>query len=669
MCGLAGAVALRSSAVMIGRDDLAAMVGAVSHRGPDESGMYLDERAALGHARLSIVDPEAGQQPMSDDRGTRWVVFNGEIFNHVELRAELEGLGHRFRTRSDTEVVVRAFDEWADEAFARFNGQFAIAIWDVASRRLTLARDRYGIVPLYLCEHDGRLLFASEVRAIFAADPGVTRAFDPVGLSETFTFWASVAPQTVFAGVTELEPGHVRTFSEAGVTDISIPGPGRSGGIPPMSFEDAASLVRARLEEAVRLRVVRSDVPVGCYLSGGLDSSLIAALARRATRGVFRTFSIRFEDPRYDESQWQRLMVERLDADHTEVLVSRADIADAFPSAVHHAERPVLRSAPAPMFLLSRAVRDAGIKVVLTGEGADEMFGGYDLFREAAVRRAWGRHPTSAMRPRLLERLYPYLDRSPASQRAMAMEYLGRDRQRWQEPGFGHQVRWRSTSAVQRLFGRAVREGAASVNVRERLLATLPATFGEWPALAQDQYLEVRTLLSGYLLSSQGDRMLMAHGVEGRFPFLDPGVVEVADALPGSFKLRGLDEKRILKHAAMGVVPDDIVRRTKRPYRAPDAVAFAGAERPAWVDHVLAPSSISDAGVFDTTAVARLWAKCRQEASSGRLSNADDMALLGVLSTGLLHESHIASKPERVEPQGLRTLIDRTAIAVVPATT
>jgi asparagine synthase (glutamine-hydrolysing) len=244
----------------------------------------------------------------------------------------------------------------------------------------------------------------------------------------------------------------------------------------------------------------------------------------------------------------------------------------------------------------------------------------------------------------------------------MAMEYLGRDRERWAEPGFGHQVRWRATAALQRLFTPAMRERANSVDVRERLLGSVPDGFGGWAPLSQDQYLEVRTLLSAYLLSSQGDRMLMAHGVEGRFPFLDPAVVCAADSFPATYKLRGLDEKRVLKAAASGVLPEAIIRRDKRPYRAPDAVAFATEPRPAWIDRVLAPSSVEAAGVFDPTAVDRLWAKCRRSAGVSRLSNTDDMALLGVLSTGLLYESHIAFAPAELAPHRPRTVIDRTRV-------
>jgi asparagine synthase (glutamine-hydrolysing) len=439
--------------------------------------------------------------------------------------------------------------------------------------------------------------------------------------------------------------------------------PGTGRGAFAGSLEDAVREVRDALEEAVRLRMLRADVPVGSYLSGGLDSSLVAALGRRVKGDRFCTFSIRFEDAEYDETPYQRSVAALIGSDHREVLVRRSDIADAFPAVVLHAERPLLRTAPAPLFLLSRLVRDSGIKVVLTGEGADEMFGGYDLFREGKVRRFWGRQPASSLRPLLLERLYPYLARSPVAQRAMAREFFGKGRESWRAAGFAHQTRWQPTAALQRLFTPDQRRDAQRVDVVVRLLAALPAEFPDWDPLAQDQYLETRTLLSGYLLSSQGDRMLMAHSVEGRFPFLDADVVELANSLPASYKLRGLDEKHVLKRAAAGLVPDEVVRRSKQPYRAPDALSFVGATSPAWVAEVLRPAAVADAGVFDPGAVERLWKKCTAS-GAGQFSNADNMALVGVVSTGLLHEEMVRRAPSRDATMSFRTVIDRAPAGV-----
>ncbi|MEZ4408032.1 MAG: asparagine synthase (glutamine-hydrolyzing) [Polyangiales bacterium] len=560
MCGIAGVVDLTGHRGPAPRELLRAMVKSLNHRGPDEHGMYRDERAALGHARLSIIDLASGQQPMSNEDGTVWVVFNGEVFNHVELRAELTEKGHTFRTRSDTEVIVHAWEEWGVESFARFNGQWAIALWDAPRGELVLCRDRLGIRPLYLQESGGRLRFASEVKAIFA-DPEVPRAFDPRGIEETFTFWASRPPTSVFAGVTELRPGTARVYHRDGSwTERAYWSPRFARVLPresrepeTLTLDAAVEGLRERLEAASALRMLRADVPVGAYLSGGIDSSYIAWLARRAITGTFHTFSLRFEDAEYDETPFQRLMADALGTTHHEVVATRGDIADAFPDVVWHAERPILRTGPAPLFLLSKLVRDEGLKVVLTGEGSDEVLGGYDIFREAKVRRYWAREPDSKTRPRLFERLYPYLSRSPAAARGMALQFWARGLDRASEPTFSHGPRWSSAQALQRYFS-ADWKGRAESDPRpapvDALVASLPEDFTRWDPLCQAQYLEMVTLLDPYILASQGDRMLMAHSVEGRFPFLDVNVVEFAGQMPARFKLSGLDEKHVLKRAA-----------------------------------------------------------------------------------------------------------------------
>jgi asparagine synthase (glutamine-hydrolysing) len=637
MCGVAGIVALQPNAAPPAREALLRMAGALSHRGPDEVGIHRDAVAGLAHARLSIIDLATGQQPMADALGTTWLVFNGEIFNYVELRNELAALGHRFRTRSDTEVILHAWHAWGERAFERFNGQWAVALWDAVARRLVVARDPTGICPLYLCEHAGHLYFASEVKAIFAANAAIPRAFDPAGLEQTFTFWSVVPPQSVFKGIAELKPGHLRIYRDGTVAEKAfwLPSYGGFSG----SLQDAVESVRSAVEDATRLRILRADVPVGSYLSGGLDSSLVAALGRRFAGERFQTFSLRFADAEYDETPYQRLLAQHIGSEHHEVVVSRGDIADAFPQVIRHAERPILRTAPAPLYALSSLVRRHGIKVVLTGEGADEMFGGYDLFREGKVRRFWARQPGSLRRPRLLERLYPYLARSPVAQQAMARQFFGRNLAAHGSPGFAHDTRWQTTAALQRLLSPAMRTGR---DAPAELLADLPSQFASWTPLAQDQYLECRTLLAGYLLSSQGDRMLMAHSVEGRFPFLDPNVISLANSLPDAYKLKVLDEKHVLKRVAAGDVPAEILARKKQPYRAPDAAALIDAP---YVDELLSERALRESGVFEAKPVVQLLRKCRAR-RHGPFSNADNMALVGVLSTQLLHRQLIAGQPE-----------------------
>jgi asparagine synthase (glutamine-hydrolysing) len=661
MCGIAGLVSRYAGAPAPTLEQLGAMAGALRHRGPDEFGIYRDQRAGLAHARLSIIDLSTGQQPLANEDETLWVAFNGEIFNYLELRAELEALGHRFRTRSDTEVIVHAYEAWGAAAFSRFNGQWAVALWNEPDGSLILARDPFGVRPLYICEHRGVLYFASEVKAIFAASESIPRAFDPRGIDEVFTFWTTVAPQTVFAGISELPPGCVRVYRGDRIDETFAYEPAfptDDGDAFPGSLDDAVVAVRSALEDATSLRMLRADVPVGSYLSGGLDSSLIAALGLRAKGAQFSTFSLRFADAEYDETEFQRLMARHLGSDHHEVLVSRRDIADVFPTVIAHTERPILRTAPAPLFLLSRLVHQAGIKVVLTGEGADEMFAGYDLFREASVRRFWARQPESTWRPALFERLYPYLQRSPVAQQAMARQFFGLQLERAGEPGYGHEPRWRGAAAQRRFFSSDLQAAVAGLDVRGDLLAALPARFRDWSPLARDQYLEVRTLLSGYLLSSQGDRMLMANSVEGRFPFLDRRVAALAESLPPRYKLRTLDEKHVLKRAARGLVPEDVLARTKQPYRAPDALSFAG-EGIEWIDEVASERALADAGVFAPVAARQLIGKCRALAARGQFSNADNMAVVGILSAQLVHEQFIRRRPAGGPDVALRTVVDR----------
>jgi asparagine synthase (glutamine-hydrolysing) len=661
MCGIAGILARSDGAAPPSRETLSRMAGNLRHRGPDEFGIYRQGRVGLAHARLSIVDIVSGQQPLGSEDGTSWVVFNGEVFNYVELRQELAELGHRFRTQSDTEVVVHAYDEWGDDAFRRFNGQFAIALWNEKQKTLALARDPLGICPLYMMDHGGSVFFASEVKAIFAADPTIPRAFDPIGIAQLFTFWTVVPPESVFAGVEELPPGHVRTYGPQGKKEHAYwqpRYPEGSRGTFRGTVEDAAHEVRAALGRATSLRMLRADVPVGSYLSGGLDSSIVAALGLHAKGAGFATFSLRFEDAEYDETPHQRRMVDAIGSDHREIVVSRRDIAEAFPDVVRQAERPILRTAPAPLFLLSRLVRQSGIKVVLTGEGADEMFAGYDIFREAKVRRFWARQPSSSCRPLLIDRLYPYLARSPVSQRKIARQFFGKNLADARAPGFSHDIRWQAASSLMRLLSEDLRGALAARDVRAEFLSALPPEFSRWTLLSQDQYLEIRTLLSGYLLSAQGDRMLMANSVEGRFPFLDPEVIELANSLPPSYKLHVLDEKHVLKRAARGMIPESIIARTKQPYRAPDALSFVDEERPSYVDEMMSARAVAAAGVFEPSAVAQLWDKCRRRGGESQFSNADNMAVVGVLSTQLLFEG-LVRRPCEVDLPTLGTVIEK----------
>ncbi len=633
MCGICGTVDLFSPPDL---ELLRAMISRLSHRGPDGHGYFRDQHAALGHTRLSIIDTVGGGQPLCNEDGQVWVSFNGEIFNYVELRAQLQERGHYFRTESDTEVIVHAWEEWAESCFERFNGQWALAIWDRRHERLVLARDRMGVRPLYFHRHGPRLSFASEVKAIFA-DPVVSRRFDPVGLDQTMTYWSTVAPRTIFEGVEQLPPGHLAVFDRDGLRAVpywtpSFPARGHETN---HDVEGNAGELRERLIEAVRLRFLRSDVPVAAYLSGGIDSAVSAAVMARYTQAPLHTFSLRFEDEEFDEGSYQRAMVNQLGAQHREVVVSATDIAGAFPEVVRHTETPILRAAPVPMFLLSQLVRDSGFKVVMTGEGADEVLGGYDLFREARVRQFWERDPGSTKRTRAAELLYPWLARSPGQTPALARSFFGRNLDA-ADPALSHRPRWDSTSAIKAMASEGLRRDLSSGDGAD-LISSMPGAQAGWDPLSRAQWLERATLLPGYILASQGDRMLMANSVEGRFPFLDRDVVSFADGLPAWQKLFGLEEKYILKRAFADLVPNSILRRPKQPYRSPDAACFFAGQPPDWIGEVTSREALVDAGVFDPLKVQLLLDKCAR--TRGRsMSNTDNMRLLAVLSTQLTYQ-------------------------------
>lgn len=637
MCGICGIVSTGPP------PDLALlrrMTGRLGHRGPDGNGYYRDHHAALGHTRLAIIDTAGGAQPLCNQDETVWITFNGEIFNYVELGEELRRRGHVFRTASDTEVVVHAWEEWGEQCFTRFNGQWALALWDRREQRLVLSRDRLGVRPLFYTRTPDGILFASEVKALFA-DPTVERAFDAVGLDQTFTYWSTVAPRTVFHGVEQVAPGHYVVLDRGGLRTaaywrISFPEPGRE---PEQDLRTTAEALREKLVEASRLRFLRSDVPVGAYVSGGLDSSITTAAVARHTEAPLHTFSLRFSDSEYDEGHYQKQISAQLGTQHEDVVVSPTQIAEVFPDVIRHTETPVLRAAPAPLFLLSRLVRDSGYKVVVTGEGADEVLAGYDIFREASVRLFWTRDPQSARRARAAELLYPWMARSPGRMPAFARSFFGRNLDPT-DPALSHRPRWDSTRALQGLLTAGLRAEIDRGGTPD-VVSAMPLESERWDPLGRGQWLEMTTLLPGYILASQGDRMMMAHSVEGRFPFLDPEVVALANALPAWHKLFGLEEKYVLKRAFADLVPDEILRRPKQPYRAPDAASFFGPDRPDWVREVTSERAVRDAGVFDPGLVSGLMAKC--ERTSGlNLGNTDNMRALAVLSTQLTHESFVA---------------------------
>jgi asparagine synthase (glutamine-hydrolysing) len=638
MCGIAGFVG-RPGPDADDRALLQDMIAAIGHRGPDATGIAAGDGYGFAHARLSIIDVASGQQPMASADGRFTVTFNGEIFNYIELAEELAARGHRFRTRSDTEVILEAYRAWGEDCVKHFNGDFAFALWDAPRRRLFAARDRMGVRPLFHTTRKGCTYFASEVKALVAV-PGVDAELDLVALDQIFTFWFPLAPRTPFKGIDEVPPGHTLTVEDGRVAvkpywSLAFPQADDLAGYDGRSEPAIRDELRELLVDATRLRL-RSDVPVGAYLSGGLDSSIVTAAVNAIRPDRLRTFSVTFDSAEFDETPFQESMVRALGTDHASIRCAAGDIGADFPAVIRATERPILRTAPAPLFKLSGLVRDQGYKVVLTGEGADEVFAGYDIFKEAKIRRFIASDPSSAWRPLLLRKLYPYLPRLQGQSQRYLEAFFATRSDEIGDPLFSHLPRFRTTAAAKVFYSEETRRALAGYDALADLRERLPADFAWWHPLNQAQYLECVHLMPGYILSSQGDRVAMAHAVEGRFPFLDHRVVEFAARIPPRLKLRGLREKHILREAFADLLPAEIGNRPKQPYRAPDAPSFLGDGAPDWVAEELAPARLAETGVFAPAAVARLRAK----GAAGRATGfKDNVALVGILSTQLWHRN------------------------------
>jgi asparagine synthase (glutamine-hydrolysing) len=647
MCGIVGIHPLKQASP-VPQAVLRQMLGTVRHRGPDQFGLYLfqDERSSIGfgHARLSIIDLTTGQQPLCNEDGTLWITFNGEIYNYRELRRELKQAGHRFATQSDTEVILHLYEQFGVDCVHHLNGQFAFAIWDEQAHTLFLARDRVGIRPLFYTIDNNQLIFASEMKAILAAQ-NTPPTLDFKTLDQIFTYWSPLSPKTIFQNIQSLPPGQWMLVQEGKITiepywQPDFPTSRSDNG---QTLSAAAAKLRHLLTQATKLRL-RADVPVGAYLSGGLDSSTIAALLYHDIGQKLETFSIAFADSAFDESSFQQQMASYLGTEHHVITCTHADVGRAFPDVIWHSETPILRTSPVPLFLLSRFVQNSGIKVVLTGEGADEFLGGYSIFKEALIRRFWARQPDSANRPLLLKKLYSYVQN--LNNPAYLKKFFGYRLGDVTEPGYSHLLRWRNGARHRRLFDTAVLAELGNAQSPEM---PLPTNFSQWSPLAQAQYLEISIFMAEYLLSAQGDRMAMAHSIEGRFPFLDPHVITFCNQLPSDFKLRGLHEKHILKRAVRDLLPEAIWQRQKRPYRAPIHRSFFPDERPLeWVAELLSPKQIEAAGCFNPLAVQALLKKLTRFGSLGEI---DDMALAGILSTQLVWHQFIA-QPRTSQPIG-----------------
>ncbi len=481
------------------------MLRSISYRGPDESGIYNSPIATIGNVRLSIIDIESGQQPLSDLSGRFWIVFNGEIFNYKELRYELERNGKTLKTHSDTEVLVQLYAMYGKNCLNKLNGQFAFAIWDNKEEELFLARDRVGIRPLFYNITNGVFSFASEIKSLFQQE-SVSRELMSESIAQIFTFWTAITPNTPFRNILELSPGHCLVFNRKGLKTERYWQLMINNGFANISLNEAKEQFDELFSSAVRLRL-RADVEVAAYLSGGLDSSATVAYIKKIEPGILNTFSIGFAEKDFDETSYQKEAVKYLHTNHKSINCTSEAIAGYFPKVVWHSETPLMRTAPTPMLILSKLVRDNNIKVVITGEGSDEMLAGYDIFREARIRRFWASQPGSAIRPLLLKKIYSDIPHLRNANPGILKMFFGYKLDDIENPFYSHLLRWNNSNHIKKHLSDDLKEYLTDYSPLNELSEKLPDGFDNWDDLAKAQWLETTIFMSGYLLSSQGDRM------------------------------------------------------------------------------------------------------------------------------------------------------------------
>jgi asparagine synthase (glutamine-hydrolysing) len=578
MCGI---VALLSEEGPIDRDALDAATRSLHHRGPDARRCWVsaDGLAGLGHARLSIIDLSTGDQPLSNEDGSIHAVVNGEFYDFERIRRELEDRGHRFATGSDSELVLHLYEEHGLAFVDHLRGEFAFVLRDDRRRRLVAGRDRFGIKPLVYAKQGRTLCLASEAKALFAA--GLPACWDRASFFDAAGMLTPRQDRTLFAGVHQVPPGHLLVAEDGRVEvrrywDFHYP---RTADVAARSDEECAEAFAAALDEAVRLRL-RADVPVGCYLSGGIDSCAVLGLAMRHCTTPIRTFTLAFDRPEYDESAIAREMAELVGAEFHSLPLRQSDLAEHFGDAIFHAETLCLNAHGVAKFVLSRAVREAGYKVVLTGEGSDEILGGYPPFRRDMLL-----HDNDGQDPALVAEMLAQLEKANPVSHGLLLP----DGQQLSLDGvrevLGFAPSWMEAYGstgfkVHRLFSG---EFAAEHAGRDPFRAMLDGLDVEGqlagrPPVHQALYLWGKTQLPNYVLAMLGDRMEMAHSVEGRVPFLDHHVVELVRSLPVSQKIRGVTEKYVLREALRPVLTPTVYARHKHPFTSPP-VALAPEER------------------------------------------------------------------------------------------
>jgi asparagine synthase (glutamine-hydrolysing) len=636
MCGIAG---FFSRHLPMSEAVLQRATKSLYHRGPDGQRHWMSEdgKVGLGHSRLSIIDLTTGDQPIASEDGRTRIVVNGEFYGYEAIQRELEGSGHQLRTRSDSEIALHLYEDLGTQCLHRLRGEFAFVLWDETHRTIFAARDRFGIKPLFYAFHKGTLYFASEVKALFAA--GVPARWDAESVYHSVEFGGHQA-RTLFDGVFQVPPGHYLIATDKHIQlhqywDFNYPRADHS--MPQRSDADYAAEFRHALEEAVRIRL-RADVPVGCYLSGGLDSCAVLGFAAKHHPGSIRAFTLTFDRAEYDEGEIAKEMAARAGAQFFPIPIRQDDLADHFADAISQSETFCFNAHGVAKYLLSRAVRDAGYKVVLTGEGSDEILGGYPHFRrDMLLYNAQGQDPD------VVASLLQELDKNnPVSRGLLLPDGKAGPLERvksllgfvpsWVEAFSARAVKMRGLLSRTFLKAFGEREGFqpffGEIDVRGQLIGRDP--------LHQSLYVWAKTGLPGYILTMLGDRMEMAHSVEGRVPFLDHHLVEVIRSQPVNQKIRGMTEKFVLREAARDVITDTVYRRQKHPFLSPPATLNPEKRLSVFVQDTLRGSALGSMPFFDQKKVVDLLDRLDTMDEGSRVAN--DQVLMTVVSACVLHE-------------------------------
>jgi asparagine synthase (glutamine-hydrolysing) len=636
MCGIVGIFSRREP---IAEGRLQHATRSLFHRGPDGQRHWMsrDRRVGLGHARLSIIDLTTGEQPIASEDGLTHLVANGELYGYEAIQRELEQAGHELRTRSDSEIALHLYEDLGPQCLHRLRGEFAFIVWDEKHRTLFAARDRFGIKPLFYAFHNETLYLASEVKALFAA--GVPARWDADSVAQSIEFGGHQT-RTLFDGVFQVPPGHYliatdKHFQLVSYWDFNYPLAAEQ--TRRRSDADCIAEFRHVLEEAVRLRL-RADVPVACYLSGGLDSCAVLGLAARHRTDPVRAFTLSFDRAEYDEEPQAREMAAKAGAEFVPIPIRQDDLAEHFADAIVQSETFCVNAHGVAKYLLSRAVRDAGFKVVMTGEGSDEILGGYAHFRrDMLLYNADGQDPAA------VSLLMKELEQSNGPSRGLllphgdAVPLVGVKRL------LGFLPSWIETFAARSLKMRALlsdgfREGFDRREPYHALLSELDVQgqLSGRSAVHQSLYLWSKTMLPGYILTMLGDRMEMAHSIEGRVPFLDHHVVETIRSQPVSVKIRGMTEKYVLREAVRDVITDTVYRRQKHPFMSPPATLNPKAKLHELVQDQLRGTALASIPFFDQKKVIGLLDRIGHMDESARVAN--DQILMILTSACVLQE-------------------------------